>query len=107
MKSPIRLNKKVALMAYVDLNQHTRLKAYCEKHNIGMSQIVREGVEIRLSSSKAYDTGWNEAITRAQRMIMGHSATQMRYPNNRSIADLLFDELECLKQGDVDEHVRA
>lgn len=99
MTTRIRLNKKVALMAYIDSDQHDKLKQFCEQRGIVMSQIVREGVEMRLNSADQFIAGFNKAIQEAQKKVIENRLAQMRFPDGRSFADVIITELETLKQG--------
>jgi hypothetical protein len=99
MKTRIRLNKKVALMAYVDAEQHEQLKKYCEDRGLVMSQIVREGVEMRLNAADQFVAGFNKAIQESQKKVLDNRLAQMRFPDGRSFADIIINELETLRQG--------
>lgn len=99
MKTRIRLNKKVALMAYIDADQHEQLKKYCEDRGLVMSQMVREGVEMRLNAADQYIAGYNKAIQESQKKVLDNRFAQMRFPDGRSFADIIINELETLRQG--------
>jgi hypothetical protein len=88
------LNKKFKpFLSYLPPDEYTRVKKFAKKHKITMSQIVREGLAIRMTPDSPYANGINDGIEMAVKVIKGMKASQMRFPSGASFAELVEDEL--------------
>ena len=86
-------NKLKPIMAHVDEKQHIELKLFSEKLGITMSQVVREAIEMRLSTESPYVEGFNAGVDKCISTVNSITAAQMRFPSGKSFAELVCDEL--------------
>ncbi len=80
-------------MAYIENSQYAKLRKLSTKSKIAMSQLIREAIDIRVSSNQ-YTAGFNGGLEHAMKLISQNQASQMRFPSGKSFADLLNEELE-------------
>jgi len=81
-------------MAYIDEGQYARMKKFCNKHKIAMSQLIREAIEIRITPGNPYTEGFNAGINAAIKVVADNKASQMRFPSGKSFAELMQEDLE-------------
>ena len=88
------LNKKFKpFLTYLPPDEYARIKKFAKKHKTTMSQIIREGIAIRMTPDSPYANGINDGIDMAIKVIKGMKASQMRFPSGASFAELAEDEL--------------
>lgn len=80
-------------MAYLTPKDIVRLKRFSKANKIPMTQIVREGIDARLSSGNQYTNGFNEGLLKAIKIVGGIEASQMRFPSGLSFAELVEQEV--------------
>jgi hypothetical protein len=80
-------------MTYIDDTDYVKLKRFAKKQRITMAQVLREGLNIRMSEGDPYITGFNDGLNKASTVITEHNAGQMRFPSGQSFADILCDEV--------------
>jgi hypothetical protein len=89
-----RLNKQ--FVVYFDHETHSRIKEFSDKNNISMNQLVREGVEQRMSKDNSYVNGYNTAIKKTMIVVKKNNATKMRFPSGKSFAELINEDIQML-----------
>ena len=80
-------------MTYLAPKDIVRLKRFSKANKMPMTQIVREGIDARLSSGNQYTSGFNEGLTKAIKVVAGIEAAQMRFPSGLSFAELVEQEV--------------
>jgi hypothetical protein len=80
-------------MTYLTPKDILRLKRFSKLNKIPMAQIMREGLEARLSSGNQYTNGYNEGLLKAVKVVEGSEAAQMRFPSGKSFAELIEQEI--------------
>lgn len=84
-------------MAYIDPSQHARMKKFSGKLRIPMSQLMREAIEMRITSGNQYLHGFNAGLDKAQEVIKANKASEMRFPSGKSFAELINADIETEK----------
>jgi hypothetical protein len=80
-------------MTYLFPKDIVRLKRFSKINKIPMAQIMREGLEARLSSGNQYNNGFNEGLFKAISVVEGMEVSQMRFPSGKSFAELIEQEI--------------
>ena len=86
------------LMVYMPLGQRARVKIYAKKGLMPVSQVVREGIEMRMAIGDRYTSGWNDALIEVAKVIKECPAGQMKFPSGRSFSDMLCDDVTNLSR---------
>lgn len=94
---------KKGFMAYLDDEQHSKLKSYSESSGISMSQLIREAVDARISKGNPYVAGFNKGVESSIVAINSNTASQMRFPSGASFAEILGADLNRLKLEETNE----
>lgn len=81
-------------MAYIDEGQYARMKKFCNKNKIAMSQLIREAIEIRITPGNPYTEGFNNGVKSAIQVVADNKASAMRFPSGKSFAELMTEDLE-------------
>lgn len=87
-------------MAYLYYPAYADLKRFSQKHNISMSQIIREGITSRMSGGDRYCAGFNDGVNSSIGVVNGSKVAKMRFPSGKSFAELVCDDLKKLYQKD-------
>jgi len=93
------LNKQ--FVVYFDEPTMRRVKAFASKRGMSMNQLIREGVEQRMTDDKPYVTGFNDAVKKAMIVVEENNATKMRFPSGKSFAELINEDLERLLKDEI------
>jgi len=80
-------------MTYLAPKDIIRLKRFSKANKMPMTQIVREGIDARLSSGNQYTSGFNAGLLKAIKVVGGIEAAQMRFPSGLSFAELVEQEV--------------
>jgi len=80
-------------MTYLEPKDITRLKRFAKSHKMPMTQIIREGINTRLSSGDQYTSGFNDGLLKAIKVVGSIEAAQMRFPSGLSFAELVEQEV--------------
>lgn len=80
-------------MAYLLPGDIARLRRFSKLNKIPMAQVVREGLEARLSSGNQYTSGFNSGLLKAVDVVNQMEAAQMRFPSGKSFAELIEQEV--------------
>lgn len=83
-------------MAYLSPEQHERLKKVSEETEIAMSQLVREGIDSRLSGGDKFVAGYNKAIEDCIAAIKNNRVSQMSFPSGKTFGDVFTEDLNQL-----------
>jgi hypothetical protein len=81
-------------MAYIDETQYNQMKKFCNKNKLAMSQLIREGIQIRITPGNPYTEGYNAGIKSAMKVVADNKASAMRFPSGKSFAELINEDLE-------------
>lgn len=92
MKAPVRSKPLKPFMAYIDEGQYNRMKKFCNKNKLAMSQLIRESIEMRITPGDTEK--FNAGVRAAMNALAANSAYQMRFPSGKSFAELIQDDLE-------------
>lgn len=88
-------------MAYLEYPIYAGLKRFSQKHNVSMSQIIREAIVARIGDGDRYVAGFNDGIDKAANVVHANKAAKMRFPSGKSFAELVVADLIQLKQTGV------
>jgi hypothetical protein len=94
-------------MAYLEYPIYADLKKFSKKHNVSMSQIIREAILARISDGDRYVAGFNDGVTKAMSVVQDNRAAKMRFPSGKSFAELVVEDLQQLKQNGVTHEKNA
>ncbi len=81
-------------MAYLEEGQYTRMRRFALKSRIPMSKLIREAIDMRISSGNPYVDGFNAGIDKAMAVVSLNKAAEMRFPSGKSFAELINSDLE-------------
>lgn len=84
-------------MAYIDEKQYVRMRRFSLKTRIPMSQLIREAIEMRISTGAPYIDGFNDGIDKAMLVVSSNKAAEMRFPSGKSFAELINADLETVR----------
>ena len=99
-------SKLKPVLIYLEWPKHAELKRYADKHNVSMSQVVREAVEIKLIGGVGYTTGFNSGVRRAIESVQAIKILKMKFPSGKTFSELVASDLKTLYlAGDKDEEV--
>lgn len=91
-----RFKKSHPLMIYMTLKQRADVKIFARKERIPVSQLVREGLDMRMSPGDKFNAGFNEGIKQAMDVTKNSKGGQMRFPSGKSFADIVCEDLNNL-----------
>jgi hypothetical protein len=80
-------------MIYVTPADKEAMTKYSLDNKMTVSQIVREGVRMRLQGND-FNTGFNDGLNEAIKIVNSTVGAQMRFPSGKSFADLVSDNLK-------------
>jgi len=94
-----RFKTVTPVMIYVTPTDKESLSKYALDNKMTVSQIVREGVRMRLQGND-FNTGFNDGLNEAIKIVNSTEGAQMRFPSGKSFADLVADNLKlALRDG--------
>jgi len=89
-----RFKTVAPLMVYLDPKELAQLKKYANKLSKTFSQIVREGVSMRLAGTDdPYSNGLKDGLNKAMELAQKTKGSQMKFPSGKSFGDLVCDEI--------------
>jgi len=97
-----RFKNSHPLMIYTTLKQRAALKIFARKERIPASQLVREGIDMRMAPGDRFNAGFNEAIRQAKDVVQSSKGGQMRFPSGKSFADIVCEDLNNLIRKEED-----
>ena len=95
------------VMAYIDEAQHTAMAKLSKKTKIPMSQLVREAINMRVSSGNPYVNGFNDGLNKAISIVSANTASQMRFPSGKSFAELINEEISTANMEEESESLKG
>ena len=96
MKS--RFKNAHPLMVYMSIKQRALVKLFSQKQRLPVSQLVREGLLMRMAVDDRYNSGWNDALDEAMRIANDSNAGKMMFPSGRSFSQMICDDIVEMKR---------
>lgn len=85
----------VPLMIYVTPEQSAKVKDFAEKNNMAVSQVAREGLNMRMAGDKdPYNSGFNGGLKEAMKIVRATEGARMMFPSGKSFAQLVCEGIE-------------
>lgn len=81
--------------AYIEYAQYGALKRFASRHNIPMTQVIREAIAAKIAGDH-YAVGYNAGLNAAIKSVHNNKAAKMRFPSGKSFAELVVDDLNKL-----------
>jgi len=97
-----RFKNSHPLMIYMTLKQRAAVKIYARQERIPVSQLVREGIDMRMAPGDRFNAGFNEGIKQAKEAAKNSKGGQMMFPSGKSFADIVCDDLNNLIRKEAD-----
>lgn len=94
-------SKVKAFLTYLEEKEINRLRKFAKKKKVTMSQVIREGLNARLSEGDPYNAGFNAGVDECIKLIKDNKASQMRFPSGSSFAELM--EIDLMKAKILEE----
>jgi hypothetical protein len=88
-----RFKTVTPVMIYVTPNDKEALSKYALDNKMTVSQIVREGVRMRLQSND-FNTGFNDGLNEAIKIAHSTEGAKMMFPSGKSFAELVSANLK-------------
>lgn len=79
-------------MIYVTPDDKEALSKYALDNKMTVSQIVREGIRMRLQGND-FNSGFNEGIQEAIKITHATEGAKMMFPSGKSFADLVAENV--------------
>jgi hypothetical protein len=86
------------LMVYMPLKQRALVKLFSKKQKTPVSQLVREGLLMRMAGEDRYNAGWNDGIDASKDVANNSNAGKMMFPSGRSFSQMICEELDQIKR---------
>lgn len=88
-----RFKTVTPVMIYVTPDDKEALSKYALANKMTVSQIVREGVRMRLQGND-FNTGFNDGLNEAIKIVHSTEGAKMMFPSGKSFADLVSENLK-------------
>lgn len=88
------MTRSKPFMCYLDNEQYQRLRKFASKSKLSMTQVIREGVDVRIAKGNPYVQGFNDGLAKAINLVEANKASQMRFPSGKSFGDLISEEIK-------------
>ena len=88
-----RFKTVTPVMIYVTPDDKEALSKYALDNKMTVSQIVREGVRMRLQGND-FNTGFNDGLNEAIKITHATEGAKMMFPSGKSFADLVSENLK-------------
>jgi len=88
-----RFKTVTPVMIYVTPDDKEALSKYALDNKMTVSQIVREGVRMRLQSND-FNTGFNDGLNEAIKIAHSTEGAKMMFPSGKSFAELVSANLK-------------
>ena len=89
-------SKLKPVLIYIEWAKHAELKRFAAKHDISMSQVVREAVECRVEGGTGYTTGFNSGVRKCIESVQVNKVLKMKFPSGKSFSDLVASDFKKL-----------
>lgn len=80
-------------MVYMTQPQLKTLRNYAKAHRLSASEVIRQGMLMRINDDDPYNKGFDDGLDCAIKAAEGTTAGSMRFPNGKSFAECIKDEL--------------
>lgn len=91
-----RFKTVAPVMVYIEPKELAELKRYAKSTKKTVSQVVREGVSMRLAGDNdPYTQGLREGLNKAMELAQNTKGAQMKFPSGKSFGELVQDEIEA------------
>jgi uncharacterized membrane protein YgcG len=87
-----RFKTVTPIMIYVTPDDKEALSKYALDNKMTVSQIVREGIRMRLQGND-FNSGFNEGIQEAIKITHATEGAKMMFPSGKSFADLVAENV--------------
>jgi hypothetical protein len=87
-----RFKTVTPVMIYITPEDKDALTKYAETNKMTASQIVREGVRMRLQGND-FNTGFNAGLQEAIKLTQATEGARMMFPSGKSFADLVSENI--------------
>jgi len=87
-----RFKTVTPVMIYITPEDKDALTKYAENNKMTASQIVREGVRMRLQGND-FNTGFNAGLQEAIKLTQATEGARMMFPSGKSFADLVSENI--------------
>ena len=92
-------SKALPLMVYMTAPLLKTLKNYAKANRLSASEVVRQGVLMRINDEDPFNKGFNDGLQFAIDTASNTTAGAMRFPNGKSWAETINEELQLHKRG--------
>ena len=99
MNAPKPHSRVKPVMIYLNDQDRSELNAYSKSKKLPVSQLAREGIKMRITSSD-YNTGFNDGLNAAQEVTQSIEGAKMMFPSGKSFADLVCENIQQLARHD-------
>jgi len=90
-----RFKTVAPVMVYIEPKDLVVLKKYAKSVKKPVSQVVREGVAMRMAGTDdPYNQGLREGLNKAMELAQQTKGAQMKFPSGKSFGDLVCDEIQ-------------
>jgi polygalacturonase len=86
------------LMVYMAPPLLKEVKSFSKKNKMATSQVVREGVAMRMADGDPYNNGFNDGIECAIDAAQNSNGGQIRFPDGKTFADCVAEDLKEFKR---------
>lgn len=87
-------NKWIKYTAYLSEEMYKELMKFSVKNDIPATKIIRDGIANRLNKGDPYVGGYNAGVEKAMIVVKKNKAAGMRFPDGKSVSDMLCDDLK-------------
>ena len=85
-------------MVYMTPPQIKELKTFAKTSRLSVSQVIREAALMRMNNEDPYNKGFNDGLDCAIETACNNANLQMRFPNGKTFADCLADDIQQFKR---------
>lgn len=87
-------SKLKPFIIYISPDDHKKLGKLSKASRKSMTQLVREGLSVTMSSQNPYASGFNDGLNKAISVVEDLQVSKMRFPSGLSFAELVRAEVE-------------
>lgn len=92
-----RFKTVAPLLIYVQPEELDKLKKHAKTIKKPISQLVREGIRMRLAEENPYTEGFDDGLDTAMDLAKKSKGGQMMFPSGKSFAELVCEEIKGFK----------
>ena len=87
-------NKWIKYTAYLSESMYKDLMKFSVDNSVPATKIIRDGIASRLNKGDPYVGGYNAGIEQAMIVVKENRAAGMRFPDGKSVSDMLCADLK-------------